>query len=116
MRHPAILAVVGLLVMAAAPVGVSPGAAPSDALPVPPIPPDERPAADAAPVPNDDARGPAEPLPSSIRIAPSLNQQGKVYSQGEGYTPGSSYNAYKDGERDRLLKPSPGFNLRMSLP
>ena len=103
--HPGMLVLIGLLLIGAAPA--------SQSLPVPPIPPEILPANDAAPVPDGDARGPAQAAPSSVQLEPSLFRREKTFTHGEGYMPGSSF---KENERERLAKPTPGFNLRMTLP
>ena len=82
-------------------------------LPVPPIPPDSLPAYSAAPIPDSDARGPAEAEASSVRLAPSLFRHEKNYNPGQGYTPGS---AFKQNDREKLEKPMPGVDVRVSLP
>lgn len=103
--QPAGIALLGLLLIGAAPV--------REPLPVPPIPPGSAPAVDAAPVPDTEARGPAENAPGGIRVRPSLYRHEKTFTQGEGYTPGS---AFRETEQERFNKPAPGFNLRMPLP
>ena len=103
--RPGMLAWIGLFLIGAAPAPQS--------LPVPPIPPDILPRNDAAPVPDGNARGPAEAPPSSVQLAPSLFRREKTFTHGEGYMPGSSF---KENERERITKPTPGFNLRMTLP
>jgi hypothetical protein len=105
LSHPAALALVGLLLIGAAPA--------TEPLPVPPIPPGGHRADDAAPIPNESARAPAEAPPSSVRVTPSLYRREKTFVQGEGYMPGSSF---KENEQERISKPTPGFNLRMTLP
>jgi hypothetical protein len=82
-------------------------------LPVPPIPPDMAPAYSAAPIPDNDARGPAEAESSSVRLAPSLYRHEKTFNPGQGYTPGSSF---KQNEQERLAKPMPGVDVRVPLP
>ena len=103
--HPGMLVLIGLLLIGAAPAPQS--------LPVPPIPPDIFLPHHAAPVPDGNARGPAEAAPGSVQLAPSLFRREKTFTQGEGYVPGSSF---KENERERITKPTPGFNLRMTLP
>ncbi len=82
-------------------------------LPVPPIPPGSIPTFSAAPIPDSDARGPAEAAASTVRLAPSLFRHEKDFNPGQGYTPGS---AFKQNEREKLDKPMPGVDVRVSLP
>ncbi len=90
------------------------GAAPAhEDLPVPPIPPTEHPAYVSAPIPDDNIRGPAEAEASSVRLAPSLFRHEKNFTPGLGYTPGSSF---KESEKERAIKPSPGLDVRVRLP
>ena len=103
MTHPAALALIALLLLGAGP----------PPLPVPPIPPNAHSAHDPAPVPDDDVRAPAEIAENGVRLAPSLFRREKTFVQGAGYMPGSSF---KESERERISKPAPGFNLRMTLP
>ncbi len=94
--------------------GLLMGAAPAhEELPVPPIPPTEHPAYNSAPIPNDNIRGPTEAEASSVRLAPSLFRREKDFTPGLGYTPGS---AFKETEKERSIKPSPGLDVRVRLP
>lgn len=103
MNRAVALSMTGLLWIAA-PLAAS--------LPVPPVPPVGSPAYDAAPVPDAGIRAPAEPEPSSIRVAPRLYSRETTRVYGDGYTRGSSF---RENERERSSM-APGFNLRMTLP
>jgi hypothetical protein len=79
-------------------------------LPVPPVPPDIPPIADAAPVPNPDA---AEPVtPSSD--APSVNvrmYRARMYDPSVGFVPGSRY----ESSEDRKPIQTPGLSISVPL-
>lgn len=105
MKLPFLWVLAGGLLMGAAPA--------KEILPVPPIPPEAPPVDSFAPIPDGNARGPAEALEDSVRLMPSLYRHEKTFTPGEGYMPGSSF---KENERERLAKPTPGFNLRLMVP
>jgi hypothetical protein len=105
--------VAGVWLMNAAAASLGFAAPAQESLPVPPIPPDQRPSDDSAPLPDIGARGPREPEASSVRLAPSLYRHDKTFTPGEGYMPGSSF---KENEQERLSKPTPGFSLHVTVP
>ena len=100
-----VLALVSLLAMAAAPA--------ENSLPTPPIPPGHFPAQDLAPVPDGSEYEPMQAEGSTVSLSPTLYRHEKTFTPGEGYTPGSSF---KQNEQERLSKPTPGFNVRVTLP
>ncbi len=79
-------------------------------LPVPPIPPDIPPLADAAPVPNIDAQAPVTLTPDQ----PSVNvrlYRAKTYDPSAGFVPGSRYQSTED----RKPIQTPGFSINVPL-
>jgi hypothetical protein len=82
----------------------------AEELPVPPMPPDHPPEADAAPVPNLNAQAPVAPESEK----PSLNMKmyrASMYSPGVGFTPGSRYQS----SEDRKPIATPGFSIDVPL-
>jgi hypothetical protein len=82
----------------------------ADDLPVPPIPPQNPPLADAAPVPNVYAEAPVTPDSEE----PSLNvrlYRAKPYDPGVGFVPGSRYQS----SEDRKPIQTPGFSINVPL-
>jgi hypothetical protein len=85
-------------------------AAIADNLPVPPIPPNIPPIADAAPVPNLDAEAPITPSSGS----PSVNvrlYRARMYDPSVGFVPGSHYQSTED----RKPIQTPGFSISVPL-
>lgn len=79
-------------------------------LPVPPVPPEHPPLADAAPVPNVNAEAPVAPTSDK----PSLNvrmYRAKMYDPGEGFVPGSRYQS----SEDRKPIQTPGLSIDVPL-
>lgn len=95
----------------AEPVRKAEPAASSEILPLPPVPPFNRPAYEAAPLPDSDARAPQELVPQRIELVPRLYRRPETQT-GLGYTPGS---AFRERDSDRLNKLGPGFNLRVPI-
>jgi len=101
-----LLALALSLTLAAAPVHESP-------LPIPPIPPDERPTDGPAPIPDRDAALPSEPAPETTRIVPRLVRvptYATDFDRSEGYISGSHHQL---DPSDRRATPSPGFDLQI---
>jgi len=80
-------------------------------LPEPPIPPDQPPADQAAPVPNPDAHAPVAPGPAGTRVRPEMFRKG-TYDPSLGYATGSRY---QDNEERKLIQ-TPGMRLLMPIP
>ena len=80
-------------------------------MPVPPIPPQVRPAYEAAPLPNNDAREPEASTPQGIELVPRLYHRRELQN-GLGYTRGSEF---RERESDSLSRLSPGLNLKVPL-
>lgn len=83
----------------------------AQAMPIPPIPPRDRPTYEAAPLPNNDARGPEASTPQGIELVPRLYHRRELHT-GLGYTPGSEF---RERESDGLNRLGPGLNLRVPL-
>ena len=83
----------------------------AQAMPVPPIPPQNRPAYEAAPLPNNEAHGPEASTPQGIELVPRLYHRRELHT-GLGYTPGSEF---RERESDSLNRLGPGLNLRVPL-
>jgi hypothetical protein len=82
----------------------------AEELPLPPIPPEHPPAADAAPIPNVNARAPVTPTSSK----PSVNvtmYRAPMYDPGVGFTPGSRYQS----SEDRKPIQTPGFSVSVPI-
>jgi len=82
----------------------------ADDLPLPPLPPEHPPVAEAAPVPNVDAEAPAAPTSEK----PSVNikmYRASMYDPGVGFTPGSRYQS----SEDRKPIQTPGFSVNVPL-
>jgi hypothetical protein len=79
-------------------------------LPVPPVPPDVPPFADAAPVPNVNAQAPITPASDQ----PSVNvrlYRARTYDASAGFVPGSRYQSTED----RKPIQTPGFSVSVPL-
>jgi hypothetical protein len=79
-------------------------------LPLPPLPPEHPPQAEAAPVPNVDAQAPVTPTSES----PSVNMKmyrASMYDPGVGFAPGSRYQS----SEDRKPIQTPGFSVDVPL-
>lgn len=85
-------------------------AAAESLLPEPPIPPDQPPADQAAPVPNPDAHAPAATGTARTQVRPEMFRKG-TYDPSLGYATGSRY---QDNE-DRKVIQTPGVRLMMPL-
>lgn len=86
---------------------------PDEDLPVPPIPPAQKPAYAAAPVPDSGLNTLADPGDSSsqgAKISPGFYHP-KDYNLGEGYLSGSTV----QGEQERRANPLPRLQLKMPL-
>ncbi|MGD0102645.1 MAG: hypothetical protein ABSC06_01235 [Rhodopila sp.] len=82
----------------------------ADELPVPPIPPEDPPLAEIAPVPNPDARAPEV----AASDAPSVDvrlYRAKPYDPGLGFAPGSRYQT----SEDRKPIQTPGVSISVPL-
>ena len=99
-----------LILAVAATVGVAVSAA-GATLPVPPIPPDNPPRDELAPVPNADARMPLDPSSAQVRVRPQLFPATRPDAS-QGFTPGSRFQA--TDERKPLQ--SPGVRLTVPIP
>ena len=82
----------------------------ADELPIPPVPPDHPPLADIAPVPDEDARGPAAPASGSASVNVRFFRA-KRDNTSLGFAPGSAYEANEDR---RPIQP-PGFSISVPL-
>ncbi len=80
-------------------------------LPLPPVPPKNRPAYEAAPMPDSDARAPEAVSPQGIEIVPRLYRRRQMQT-GSGYTPGSEF---QEPQSDSFNRLGPGINLRVPL-
>ncbi len=103
--RPEAWCLIGLLLVAAGPT--------PEPLPVPPIPPDALPATTPHRSPTTTRAAPRKPRTAASAWHPRLYRRDKTYTQGEGYMPGSSQ---RETEQERLNKPAPSLNLRMSIP
>ncbi len=82
----------------------------ADTLPVPPIPPQVPPIADAAPVPDLNAEAPVTPASDQ----PSVNvrlYRARMYDPGFGFVPGSRYQSTED----RKPIQTPGLSISVPL-
>lgn len=95
---------IGLLLIVVAPV------AQAEQLPVPPLPPAIPPAAEVAPVPDQDARGPAVIASDSPSVALKL-YRAPTYDPGMGFAPGSRYRS----SEDRKPIQTPGVSISVPL-
>jgi hypothetical protein len=93
----------------AALVGFSPSVT-AETLPVPPVPPDHLPLAEAAPVPNVDAQAPAVATSEKPSIDVML-YRARTYDSSAGFAPGSRF---QDSE-DRKPIQTPGISIRVPL-
>ena len=80
----------------------------ADNLPVPPIPPSEPPAGDAAPVPNIDFRGPSATAGEQPSVSLRL-YRARPYDPGLGFAPGSRYQSTED--RKPIQTPGLSFSV-----
>jgi hypothetical protein len=97
------------LVLFAAFIVIGPLAMAND-FPVPPVPPDLPPLADAAPVPDINAKAPVTPASDQ----PSVNvrlYRAKTYDPSVGFVPGSRYQT----SEDRKPIQTPGFSISVPL-
>jgi hypothetical protein len=85
------------------------GAIPQE-LPVPPIPPQQPPPAEIAPVPNLDAQAPVTPASEGPRFDVRLFRA-RPYDPGMGFAPGSRYQTAED----RKPIQTPGFSVSVPL-
>jgi hypothetical protein len=104
MMRAAGIALVAVLLAAAAPV-------PDSDLPIPPLPPDHPPIDVAAPVPNADAHGPAEPLSKDAKVGVEL-YRAPHYDPSLGFAPGSRFQT----SEDRKPIQTPGISVRVPWP
>jgi hypothetical protein len=95
------LALLALLVAAAGP---------RDPLPMPPIPPPQPPADQSAPVPNPDARAPAEVASGNAHVGLQDFRVNR-FNQGLGYVPGSQF---ETSEEKRPIQ-TPGLTLQVPI-
>jgi len=79
-------------------------------LPVPPLPPDITPLADAAPVPNVNAQAPVPPASDEPSVNVRLYRI-KTYDSSAGFVPGSRYQSTED----RKPIQTPGFSISVPL-
>jgi len=86
------------------------GAAVADQLPVPPVPPDQRPVGDVAPVPNPDLLAPASPASDQPSVSVRLFRN-RPYDPSVGFTPGSRYQS----SEDRKPIQTPGLSLSVPI-
>jgi hypothetical protein len=82
----------------------------TEELPIPPLPPDNPPPGDIAPVPNVDARAPIEPYSTSPTVDIRLFRA-RPYEPGMGFAPGSRYQT----SEDRKPIQTPGLGIRVPL-
>jgi hypothetical protein len=103
-----------LILAGSLPGGLAPGIwilrATADELPVPPIPPADRPPADIAPVPNVSAQAPVAPASEEPSVDVKL-YRAKPYDPGLGFTPGSRYQT----NEDRKPIQTPGLSISVPL-
>ena len=83
---------------------------PDDDFPIPPIPPVEPPAYQAAPMPDTERSAPALAAPRGTQIRPDFYSR-RFYNGGQGYLPGSTI----EGEQEQRQLPVPELNLKMPL-
>lgn len=105
MRLPVALVLLALTAAASPPRQAQPP------LPVPPIPPDNPPSSEAAPMPNLDIRGPIALDPQGAQLKLNFFQL-RRFDQGMGYVPGSRFQS-NDEKRGDVQ--NPGVMLRMPL-
>jgi hypothetical protein len=79
-------------------------------LPVPPIPPENPPLAETAPIPNVDARAPVTPVSDSPTFDVRL-YRARPYDPGMGFAPGSRYQT----SEDRKPIQTPGVSISVPL-
>ena len=87
------------------------GAAPAPSLPVPPIPPQQLPMAQSAPIPNPDARAPLDRSSGGPQVGLTDFRLARD-NQSLGYTPGSQFQT----SEDRRVVQTPGLTVRVPLP
>jgi hypothetical protein len=85
-------------------------AAIAEDLPVPPIPPNIAPIADAAPVPNPDAEAPVTPSSDEPSVNVRLYRV-RMYDPSAGFVPGSRYQS----SEDRKPIQTPGLSISVPL-
>ena len=86
------------------------GSAMAQGLPVPPVPPANPPADEAAPVPNADAHPPAVRLTEGLSVNVRL-YRAKSYDPSLGFAPGSRYQSTED----RKPIQTPGLSVSVPL-
>jgi hypothetical protein len=86
------------------------GASPSRPLPVPPIPPAHPPTDQSAPLPDRDARAPADGASDGTRVGVRDFRISR-FNQGMGYAPGSQY---ETSEEKRSIQ-TPGLTVQVPL-
>jgi hypothetical protein len=89
---------------------VTTAASPAPSLPVPPIPPDNPPLDQTAPVPNPDIRAPLDTSQSGVRVNVQDFRVNR-YDQSPGYTPGSQF----ETSEDKRPIQTPGLTLQVPL-
>ena len=81
------------------------------ALPLPPVPPANKPAYEAAPMPNSAAQAPEVAAPQGIEVVPRLYHRRETQT-GSGYTRGSEF---RERDSESFGRVGPGINLRVPL-
>lgn len=79
-------------------------------LPVPPVPPEHPPLADAAPVPNANAEAPVAPASDKVSVAVRTYPI-RMHDPGMGFAPGSRYQS----SEDRKPIQTPGLSISVPL-
>jgi hypothetical protein len=82
----------------------------ADTLPIPPIPPEDPPVAEAAPVPNMSAEAPTVPKSEKPSVNMRVYHVG-LYDPALGFAPGSRYQSTED----RKPIQTPGFSVSVPL-
>jgi hypothetical protein len=82
----------------------------ADNLPLPPVPPDHPPLADAAPVPDLYAEAPVAPAPAKPSVNVKL-YRADIYDPGVAFVPGSRYQS----SEDRKPIQTPGLSISVPL-
>jgi hypothetical protein len=82
----------------------------AESLPVPPIPPEHPPLADAAPVPNVNAEAPVTPASDKPTVNVTVYRI-RLYDPSVGFGPGSRYQS----SEDRKPIQTPGFSVSVPL-
>jgi hypothetical protein len=81
-----------------------------EGLPVPPLPPEHPPIAEAAPVPNVNAEAPVAPASEEPSVNVKL-YRATMFDPGVGFAPGSRYQSAED----RKPIQTPGFSISVPL-